>query len=203
MARYTGPKHKISRRVGYCLWGMAKSPANRRPYPPGQHGNKAGGRRKESNYSRQLLEKQKLRSTYGVLEKQFRRTFQKASSLRGNTGDNFLSMLESRLDSVVYRAGIAPTVWSARQLVAHGHIQVNGKKVDVPSYHVKAGSLISVREKSRKMDLITRSLETAPPPPVYMEVYPQSFEAKLLETPAGRDVPVKVDMAQIVEFYSR
>jgi small subunit ribosomal protein S4 len=156
MARYTGPKHKLSRRVGYDIWGgSSKSPAARRPYPPGQHGSKAaGGRggaggRKQSNYGKHLLEKQKLRTYYGMLEKQFRNTYKKASRLRGVKGDNFLMLLESRLDAVVYRSGFAPTIFAARQLVAHGHFKINGVRSNCPSQRVKPGDMVSSGECRR------------------------------------------------------
>jgi small subunit ribosomal protein S4 len=202
MARYRGPKHKLSRRVGYCLWGTAKSPANRRPFPPGQHGNKAG-RKKESNYGRQLLEKQKLRHIYGMLERQFRLTFKRASAMRGNTADNFLALLESRLDAFVYRTGFAPTIWAARQLVTHAHFLVNGKKVNVPSYQLKPGDVVTLKEKSRKNPIINASLANIGAVPAYLHVSPEAFQAKLVQNPDARDIPVKVEIALIVEFYSR
>lgn len=204
MARYRGPKHRLSRKVGFCLWGTAKSPANRRPYPPGQHGNKATGRKKESNFSRHLLEKQKLRHIYGMLERQFRNTYRKAARIRGSSGEEFLSTLESRLDAFVYRSGFAPTIWAARQLVAHGHFRVNGRKVDIPSYSLRAGDCVTLREKSQKIPVVVKSLEgnTGALPP-YIETHAATFEATLKEKPNARDIPVKIDTALIVEFYSR
>lgn len=214
MARFTGPKHKLSRRVGYDIWGGSKGPAAKRPYPPGQHGNnvggsggKAGGRRntKQSNYARHLLEKQKLRHYYGMLERQFRNTYKKATRMRGVKGDNFLSLLESRLDSVVYRSRFVPTIFAARQLVAHGHFLVNGKKVDCPSFQVKPGHVVTLREKSRNIPVVKESIEDAAgtPIPAYLNVSHAAFEVKLNEAPPVRDIPIEIDTALVVEFYSR
>jgi len=184
---------------------MTKSPAARRPFPPGQHGAKVTGKKKETNYGRHLLEKQKLRTTYAMGERQFRNTFKKAARVRGASGETFLSMLESRLDSVVYRAGFAPTVWAARQLVCHGHITVDGKKVDVASYAVKPKQVVAVKEKSRNMEMIKKSLEssTSLPPLPYLEVFAAAFECKLREMPNSKDIPVRINTALVVEFYSK
>jgi len=214
MARYRGPKHRLSRRVGFDIWGSAAGPAARRPFPPGQHGNKqAGGgskggprQAKISNYGKHLLEKQKLRHYYGMLERQFRNTYQKASRMRGVKGDNFLALLESRLDAVAYRSGLAPTIFGARQLVAHGHLLINGQKVDRPSARVMPGDVVSVREGSRSNVVLKASLEAISgrgPIPQYLRVNPGSFEVKLVEVPQARDIPVQIDTALIVEFYSR
>lgn len=201
MARYTGPKHAMCRRVGRPLCGSPKCPALKRPYPPGQHG--PGRRQKLSEYGRRLLEKQKLRFMYGVLERQFRRYFERAQRARGNTGERLLQLLETRLDNLVYRLGFAPTIWAARQLVVHGHIQVNGRKVDRPSYQVRPGDVIAVREKSRRIPMIQESLENAQRVPDYLSVEPEKFQGTLLRVPARDEIPVDVEESLIVEFYSR
>ena len=155
MARYTGPKSKIARRFGEPIFGPDKV-LSKKNYPPGQHGNSR--RRKTSEYGIQLREKQRAKYTYGVLEKQFRRTFDKASRSRGITGEVLLQLLEQRLDNMVFRLGIAPTRAAARQLVSHRHIVVNGKVVNIPSYTVKPGDVVGVREKSKSMEVIVNSL---------------------------------------------
>ncbi|EKP95724.1 MULTISPECIES: 30S ribosomal protein S4 [Thermaerobacter] len=201
MARYTGPKHAMCRRVGRPLCGSPKCPALKRPYPPGQHG--PGRRQKLSEYGRRLLEKQKLRFMYGVLERQFRRYFERAQRSKGNTGERLLQLLETRLDNLVYRMGFAPTIWAARQLVVHGHIQVNGRKVDRPSYQVRPGDVIAVREKSRRIPLIQESLENAQRAPEYLSVEPERFQGTLLRVPARDEIPIDIEESLIVEFYSR
>ena len=155
MARYTGPSWKISRRLGYSILENGKE-LQKRPYAPGQHGQ---SRKKISEYGLQLQEKQKLRHAYGMTERQFRRTYDKAGKLAGKHGENFLYMLESRLDNLVYRLGLAATRRQARQLVNHGHITVDGKRVDIPSYSVKPGQTISLREKSANLAVVKASLE--------------------------------------------
>ncbi|HEY8449387.1 MAG TPA: 30S ribosomal protein S4 [Bacillota bacterium] len=203
MARYTGPKHKLCRRVGEPLCGSPKCPALKRPYPPGQHGP-AARNRKLSEYGLRLLEKQKLRYMYGLLERQFRRYFERASKGRGNTGERFLRLLETRLDAIVYRMGFARTMAQARQLVRHGHIAVNGRKVDIPSYQVKPGDVVSVREKSRDLAVIREAIETsrADHPP-YLVVDREKLEGKLKYLPERDEIPVTIDEKLIVEFYSR
>ena len=188
-------------RVVRPLCGSPKCPALKRPYPPGQTG--PGRRQRLSEYGRRLLEKQKLRFTYGVLERQFRRYFQRAQRSRGNTGERLLQLLETRLDNLVYRLGFAPTIWAARQLVVHGHIQVNGRKVDRPSYQVRPGDVIAVREKSRSIPLIQESLQNAQRVPDYLSVEPEKFQGTLLRAPAREEIPVDVEESLIVEFYSR
>jgi len=157
MARYTGPTHKVCRRARQPLCQSKKCAVDRRPYPPGEHGR---GRIRESDYQIQLREKQKLRAMYGVLERQFRRYYREAARQRGITGESLLRILETRLDNVVYRAGFAQTRPQARQLVNHGHFKVNGKKVDIPSYQVRAGDVITLRERSRNLIIVEHSLET-------------------------------------------
>lgn len=211
MARYRGPKHRLSRRIGYDIWGQSKGPASRRPYPPGQHGSKLAGAkggatsRKLSNYGKHLLEKQKLRHYYGMLERQFRNTYDKATRMKGVKGDNFLSLLESRLDAVAYRAGFSRTIWGARQLAAHGHLLINGQKVDRPSCRVMPGDVVTIREKSRQVPLIKEAMERDSPNriPPYLMVNRGAYEVRMVEAPKASDIPVQVDMALVVEFYSR
>ena len=161
MARYLGPKHKLCRRLGACLWGNPKCPSVKRPYATGQHGQST--RRKLSVYGQQLLDKQKIRMHYGLLERQMQRIFDKAQRMGGVTGTNLLMLLETRLDCTVYRLGFARTIPAARQLVSHGHILVDGKKVDRPSFQVKPDMVVSIREKSRKIPTIAEGAETVPP----------------------------------------
>ncbi len=202
MARYTGPKHKVCRRLGSCVWGDAKCPSVKRPFPSGQHGQNL--RRKHSVYGQQLLDKQRIRMHYALMERQMRRTFERAQRMGGVTGTNLLMLLESRLDCVVYRLGFAPTIWSARQLVNHGHIQVDGQKVDIPSFQVKPGMTISVREKSRKMPMIMDSVENPRVQlPEYLERAPRSFEGRMTATPNQETLPFRPETAGVIGFYSR
>ena len=164
MSRYTGPTWKVSRRLGFSLSETGKE-LRKRPYPPGQHGQ---GRRKQSNYGLQLQEKQKLRFLYGLGEKQFRNLFQEAAKMPGITGENFMILLESRLDNLVFRLGFARSRAGARQLVTHGHITVNGHKVDIPSYRVSVGDTIGLREKSRNLVVVEDALEVRPNVPEYL-----------------------------------
>jgi len=203
MARYLGPKHKLSRRIGKCIWGKPNSPAAKRPYPSGQHGPNL--RRKLSVYGTQLLEKQKLRMYYGALmEKHMRRIFDKARRLGGNTGTNLMMLLESRLDCVVWRMGFAPTIFAARQLVTHCHILVDGEKVNIPSFQVKAGMTVAVRPKSRKIPMIMEGAEHPPVQiPEYLDRAPKAFEGKMTATPNAATIPYQVDTNSIIGFYSR
>lgn len=202
MARKTGPKHKLCRRLGSCIWGDPRCPSLRRPYAPGQHGQNM--RRKMSVYGQQLLDKQKIRTHYGLMERQMRRTFAEAQRMGGVTGTNLLMLLESRLDCIVYRLGWAKSIPAARQLVNHGHIQVDGKKVDVPSYQVKPGMVVSVRERSRKVPGIVDGAENPPAVmPEYLERAPKSFEGKMTATPNLETIPFKAETAGVIGFYSR
>jgi small subunit ribosomal protein S4 len=202
MGRYTGPKHKLCRRLGQCIWGDPKCPSVKRPYPPGQHGPTM--RRKLSVYGQQLLDKQKIQTHYGLLERQMRRVFTRAQRMGGVTGANLLMLLESRLDSVVHRLGFAPTIPGARQLVVHGHVLVDGRKVDRPSFQVKQGMTVSIRERSRKIPMILEGAENPPAAiPEYLERAPRSFEARMVATPNLDTVPFKPDTAGIIGFYSR
>ena len=201
MARYTGPLTKKSRRLGMDLVGGDKA-FERRPYPPGQHGR---GRVKESEYRLQLHEKQKARYTYGVLEKQFRRYYEEATRKSGKTGDALLQILESRLDNVVYRAGLAKTRRHARQLVNHAHFTVNGKKVDIPSYRVQGHDIIEVREKSREMTpfIIARETQGDRTPPAWMEVIPSTMRVLVHQLPSRQQIDTQVQEQLIVELYSK
>jgi small subunit ribosomal protein S4 len=198
MARYTGPRHKLARRLGISLDGTGKD--LKRNFPPGQHGH---NRRKLSEYGIQLQEKQKLRHMYGVNEKQFRRTFEQASKLHGVLGENFMKLLESRLDNVVYRIGFATTRPQARQLVNHGHILVNGKKVDIPSYRVQPGDVITLREKSRNLAIVKEALEARRYLPNYISFNENTMEGTFTRLPEREEMPQEINEKLIVEFYSR
>ena len=202
MARYTGPTTKISRRYGVELFGISKA-FTRRPFPPGQHGARAG-RKKKSDYGVMLAEKQKLRYMYGVLEGQFRRYYHEASRRRGVTGDILLQLLEQRLDNVVYRLNFANTRAAARQMVSHGHVRVNGKKVNIPSYHCKPGDVVSVAAKARSQALANRfvDLTTDATTPEWLEVDTAKLTAKVLRVPTVEEIAPVVNVQLIVEFYS-
>lgn len=201
MARYTGPKSKIARKFGEPIFGEDKVLA-RRNFPPGQHG--ANKRRKTSEYGVQLREKQKAKYTYGVLERQFRNLFEKASSLKGITGEILLQLLESRLDNVVFRLGIAPSRPAARQIVLHRHITVNGEVVNIPSYQVKPGDVIGVREKSKSLEVIADALagfnHSKYP---WIEWDEATKSGKFLHVPAREDIPENIKEQLIVELYSK
>lgn len=201
MARYIGPKTRISRRFGEAIFGPDKVLAKRN-FPPGQHG--VNRRKKVSEYGNQLAEKQKAKYTYGVLENQFRNLFEKASSSKGVTGEVLLQLLESRLDNVVYRLGMAPTRAAARQLVSHRHIVVDGEIVNVPSYLLKAGQIVGVREKSKSLEAIANSLagfnHSKYP---WLEWDENSKTGKLLHKPERADIPENIKEHLIVELYSK
>ena len=201
MARYTGPITKKSRRLGVDLVGNDKA-YERRPYPPGQHGR---GRQKESEYRLQLHEKQKARHTYGILEKQFRRYYEEANRTQGKTGEALLQILESRLDNVVYRAGVARTRRHARQLVVHGHFLVNGHKVDVPSYRVAPHDVIDVRPKSLEMTpfIIARETHGERPVPAWLDVLPDRMRILIHQLPVRQQIDTPVQEQLIVELYSK
>jgi len=201
MARYTGPMTKKSRRLGVDLVGNDKA-FERRPYPPGVHGK---GRTKDSEYSLQLREKQKARYSYGVLEKQFRRYYVEASRRGGKTGDNLLQLLECRLDNVVYRAGFAQSRDHARQAVRHGHVLVNGKKVDIPSYRVTPNDIVEIRPKSRELTPYVIARETAGdrPSPAWMEVISSQMRVLIHNLPARQVIDTPVQEQLIVELYSK
>ena len=200
MARYTGPSYKQSRRVGFSLTETGKELA-KRPYGPGQHGKDRKG--KPSDYSNQLKEKQKLRFMYGVNEKQFRKTFDEASKMAGVHGTNFLILLESRLDNLVYRMGFATTRRGARQLVNHGHITVNGNKVDIPSYRVKVGDVVAVKENSKEHPAIKAALEKVTKRVEFVTFDDKKLEGKLVRLPERSELNADINESLIVEFYNR
>ncbi|PTX55204.1 SSU ribosomal protein S4P [Melghirimyces profundicolus] len=199
MARYTGPRWKLSRRLGISLSGTGKE--LKRPYPPGEHG--PNQRRKLSEYGIQLQEKQKLRFMYGVNEKQFRSLFEQAGKMKGVHGENFMKLLESRLDNLVYRLGFARTRAQARQLVVHGHVTVNGRKVDRPSYRVKPGEVIGLREKSRNLSIVKEALEERDFLPEYLTFDENKMEGTYTRLPERDELPAEVNERMIVEYYSR
>lgn len=200
MARYTGPSWKLSRRLGISLSGTGKE-LEKRPYAPGQHG--PNQRKKLSEYGLQLQEKQKLRHMYGVNERQFRNLFDKAGKLSGKHGENFMVLLESRLDNVVYRLGLTRTRRQARQLVNHGHILVDGARVDIPSYRVAPGQTISLREKSRNLDVVKEAIEVNNFVPDYLTFDADKLEGTFTRLPERSELPAEINEALIVEFYSR
>lgn len=201
MARYTGPKVKISRRFGEPVLGTGKA-LQKKNYPPGQHGK--GKRRKQSEYATQLAEKQKAKYTYGVLERQFAKLFDKALRKEGITGENLLKYLEARLDNTVYRLGIAPTRRAARQLVSHKHILVNGDVVNIASYTLKPGDVVAVREKSKSLESITTSLSARSARPFnWLEWDGTQMAGKFVVYPAMDQIPEKIEVQRIVELYSK
>ena len=202
MSRYTGPTTRINRRFGMAIFPANKS-FERRTYPPGQHG--PNFRRKASDYGTGLMEKQKLRLMYGLTEKQFRNLFQKAKRKQGITGENFLSYLETRLDNVIYRLGFAKTSSSARQFVNHGHLLVNGQKVDIPSYQVSVGDELSVREKTSSRQVATRNLDGSQynPTPPWLEVKADSLQGSVTRLPQPDELEQSINIQLVVEFYSR
>ncbi len=201
MARYLGPTHKPCRRAGTPLCQTKKCPVDQRPYPPGEHGR---GRVRETDYLIQLREKQKLRYMYGVLERQFRRYYQEAARQKGITGDNLLTLLESRLDNVVYRAGLAATRAQARQLVNHGHFQVNGKKVDIPSYQVRGGDVVTVKERSKDLVIIQHAVDTLDSgAPEWMTVAKDSRTISIIDRPNRAQIDTPIQEQLIVELYSK
>lgn len=201
MARYTGPKTKIARKFGEAIFGDDKS-FEKRNYPPGQHGNNRR-RGKKSEYAIQLQEKQKAKYTYGILERQFRNLFERANRSKGITGEVLLQLCESRLDNVVYRMGIAPTRSGARQLVSHRHITVNGEKVNIPSYNVKPGDVIGVREKSKSLEVVTRSLANASHVYEWITWNGEKMEGTFVTTPERLQIPENIKEQLIVELYSK
>lgn len=203
MARYTGPKSKISRRFGVPIFGPSKA-LERKNYGPGMHGPK-GSRRKQSEYAIALAEKQKLRYQYGVLERQFRRYFEIATARRGITGETLLQLLETRLDNIVYRLGFANTRLAARQLVSHGHVTVNGRKVDVSSYDVRPGDKVSIKDRPASRSLASRFLELTQiaPVPAWLEADKDNFSGTVLRVPTREEIAPIVNEQLIVELYSR
>ena len=200
MSRYTGPAYKKSRKLGFSCLENGKELA-RRPYAPGIHGTSR--KRKLSEYGIQLEEKQKVRFMYGLTEKQFAHTFERASKMKGIAGENFLKLLESRLDNIVYRMGLANTRRGARQLVNHGHILVNGECVDIPSYTVKVGSTISVKEKSLNNPAMKQALENTLNRPAYVEFDDKKMTGTYLRLPERSELNADINESLIVEYYNR
>lgn len=205
MTKRLASKYKISRRLGESLWGRAKDPFNKRNYAPGQHGILR--RKKASAFGQQLKEKQKLKGYYGNIgERQFRRVYQEAVRRKGDTSENLVGLLERRLDAMVYRMGVVPTVFASRQFVSHGHVLVNGKRVNIPSYQLKEGDEVSVREKSKQMELVVVSLQNPERTvPEYIEFDEKSVKGKFVRVPKLAEIPYPVVMQPnfVVEFYSR
>lgn len=203
MSKRLKSKYKINRRLGENLWGRPKSPVNRREYGPGQHGQR---RRKPSDFGIQLMAKQKLRGYYGnITEKQFRRIYAEASRKRGDTSETLIGLLERRLDAVVYRMKFVPTVFAARQFVNHGHVMVNGRCVNVPSYQVREGDLIEVRDRSKQLGIVLEAVESSERDvPDYVEVDHAKMKGTFLRVPKLADVPYPVMMEPnlVIEYYS-
>ena len=199
MARYTGPKTKIARKFGEPIYGPDKV-LQRRNFPPGQHGQNK--RRKTSEYGTQLREKQKVKYAYGLLERQFRNLYEKASRMKGQKGENLIMLLESRLDNLVYRMGIAPTRAAARQLVSHAHITLNGVVCNIPSAHVKPGDVVAVRERSKSLEVITNSVASAAKYS-WIEFDAKALTGKYLNVPVRTEIPETINEQLIVELYSK
>ena len=204
MSRRHSAKYKIDRRVGENIWGRPKSPFNKRAYKPGQHGQNR--RNKVSDFGMQLMAKQKLKGYYGDnTEKQFAKIYEDAARMKGNSAETLIGILESRLDTIVYRAKFVPTIFAARQFVNHGHVTVNGKRCNIGSARLKAGDVVQVREKSRNLALVLEALGSGERDiPDYVEVDPKAMTAAFKRIPVLSDVPypVKMEPAQVVEFYS-
>ena len=205
MTKRIAAKHKIDRRLGQNIWGRPKSPVNRREYGPGQHGQRRKG--KMSDFGTQLRAKQKVKGYYGnISEKQFRRYYHEAVRIKGDSGENLIGLLERRLDAVVYRAKFVATVFAARQFVNHGHVKVNGRRVNIASYQVKVGDMIEVKEASKQLAFVLEATQLAErDTPDYVEVDHSKMTAKFVRVPALADVPYPVQMepSLVIEFYSR
>lgn len=205
MSKRIAAKYKISRRLGENLWGRGKDPLNKRNYAPGQHGQTR--RRKTSDYGAQLNAKQKLKGYYGnITEKQFRKVYDEASRRKGDTSENLIGLLECRLDAFVYRMGVVATVFAARQFVNHGHILVNGKRVNIASYRLSVGDVVSVRERSRNLTVVLEAVQSQERSvPEYVDFDEKKLEAKFVRIPQLAEVPypVKMEPNLVVEFYSR
>ena len=197
---YTGPKVKLSRKIGIRITPKAGKVMEKRTNLPGQHGKRRN--RKQSDYGTQLLEKQRLRLQYHISEKQMGNYYDKATKLEGNTAELLVQLLETRLDAVIRRSGLAKTPYAARQYVQHGHILVNGKKVDIPSYQVRLSDVISIKEKSRKLECFQESIRNSLPP-AYLEVNKSDFSTKLAYIPTREEVPTQCEVSLVVEYYSR
>lgn len=202
MATYRGRKTDICRRVGFSIWGDPKCPSGKRPYPTGQHGPNMRERR-QSEYGEQLLAKQTIRRYYGLLERQFHNTFVEAQRMHGNSGLNFLRLLELRLQTVVWRLGYGRTVFHGRQLVTHGHVNVNGKPVDIPSYKLKVGDVVSLRDTETARKIARLSRYEGAPVPAYLEADVPNYSGKVISLPEREDFPKFFQEQQVVEFYAR
>jgi len=202
MATYRGRKNDICRTVGFNIWGQPKCPSSKRSYPMGQHGPNLKDRR-QSEYGEQLLAKQVIRRYYHMLEKQFHNTFKKAQRMHGNTSLNFLRLLELRLQTVVWRLGYARTIFQARQLVSHGHIVVNGRMVDIPSFQLKVGDVISIRDRDASKGIARANHYEGAPVPVYLEPDVQGMSGKVVTLPEREDFPKFFQEQQVIEFYAR
>ncbi|MCW5724068.1 MAG: 30S ribosomal protein S4 [Maricaulaceae bacterium] len=204
MSKRQSQKYKIDRRMGENIWGRPKSPLNSRPYGPGQHGQRRKG--KMSDFGLQLMAKQKLKGYYGnITEKQFSRIYTEAQRRKGNTAENLIGLLESRLDAIVYRAKFVPTVFAARQFVNHGHVKVNGKRVNIASYTCKPGDVIEVRDRSRNMALVLEALQSPERDvPDYIDLDPKAMKATYVRTPEFAEVPyaAKMEPNLVVEYYA-
>ncbi|CAN5901932.1 30S ribosomal protein S4 [soil metagenome] len=200
MARYTGPRGRRDRRAGVMLSSMRKNPLERKPYPPGEHGR---GRQKQTEFGIRLLEKQKARWYYGVSEKQFSRAYEQAARSQGVTGENLLRRMELRVDNVVFRMGFATSRPQARQLVVHGHFQLNGKKHNIPSAIMRTGDVLAVREKSRSLEPIVNAVENVVAVPAWLEADHENFTGRILHSPTRDEIDTPVEEQLIIEFYSR
>jgi small subunit ribosomal protein S4 len=205
MTKRSQSKHRIERRYGVVLWGQADSPAHARPYPPGQHGSK--GTKKLTDYGQQLAAKQKLKGYYGnIVERQFQNIYKEAGRLKGDTGENFLALLERRLDAVVYRLKWVPTVFSARQLVNHRHVLVNGKSVNIASYRLKDGDCVTLRESMRQNALVQVAMAASDRDvPEYLESNALEFSGRFLHKPDSAMIPypIQMNINSVIEYYSR
>lgn len=199
--KYNGPKVKLSRKVGFSITPKARKYMDRKPAPPGQHGA-AKKRAKLSDFAKQLLEKQRLRLQYNLHERQMTNYIKKAARIQGNKVDILVQLLEQRLDSLVYRAGLARSIYAARQYVRHGHILINGKKVDMPAYAVQPNDVITVKEKSRKLEAIQEAIRSTSPPP-YLDMNKADYSVKFLYLPPREEVPVVCEVPLVIEYYSR
>lgn len=203
MSRYTGPRIKKMRALGVDLPGLSRKSIERRPFPPGQHGPKAT-RRKLSDYARQLMEKQKIRFNYGLSEAQLRLMVKEARRAKLATGEKLLELLERRIDNIVFRAGLAPTIPAARQLVNHGHFKINGRRVDVASYRLRVGDELTMRERSKNLAVVVESLEShSPLKPAWLDVKADARQITLRDTPTADTVPFQVEVQLVVEYYSK
>ncbi len=200
--KYNGPKIKLSRQLGVPLTPKASKYMERKPHPPGAHGLSRNRRQKMSDYKRQLVEKQRLRWQYNISEKQMLNYYKKAAQKTGNTAENLATALETRLDAIVYRGGLARSIFAARQYVTHGHIEVNGKRVNIPSYHVKVNDVVSVRQKSRKIPMFNDAVKSSRPPE-YVSISKPELSITLLSAPERENIPVICEFPLVIEYYSR